>query len=416
MAPVSDLLVSAIRQATKGWLNFLAEAAFPTSQAAQRDGEALVDALARGTPLDRSMVGTLNLLIEFHVEQLTWQSGSEPVPRPPWVDVGPRLRQVRAILEEANQYLDDDVRHRLDECVRRAEGLKFRVDAEVETAENDLRRGELVRLPPRRPVHVSLGPVEWRAIRGTSPPRRRLFVQIGQNPVAIELMLRQDHADPRPRRLQLFARATGHPWNPLDYECLVTDGSRALVPRPVEGLDCVAGDPQLAGWHVAFLAHAGMWSVTVEDLRSPLGVYVRIPARVEGECCLCGDEIEARGGWTAGNNAQPLMSGRCCDKCDKEKVTPARAAQYVRNTAGQGEPKAQYVLGVMFVEGRGVPQDLVEAYKWFAVASVLASGEEVEKCAKQRDAVAEKLPPTQLAAGQEQAQEWLAAFEKRKKQ
>lgn len=37
------------------------------------------------------------------------------------------------------------------------------------------------------------------------------------------------------------------------------------------------------------------------------------------KCCLCGEKI---GGY--GNNAQPLKDGRCCDKCNVEKVIPAR--------------------------------------------------------------------------------------------
>jgi len=38
-----------------------------------------------------------------------------------------------------------------------------------------------------------------------------------------------------------------------------------------------------------------------------------------GRCCLCGEEFEGYG-----NNAQPLRNGKCCDKCNVEKVIPAR--------------------------------------------------------------------------------------------
>ena len=38
------------------------------------------------------------------------------------------------------------------------------------------------------------------------------------------------------------------------------------------------------------------------------------------KCCICGREFE---GW--GNNPQPVKaSGECCDKCNWEKVIPAR--------------------------------------------------------------------------------------------
>ena len=48
-----------------------------------------------------------------------------------------------------------------------------------------------------------------------------------------------------------------------------------------------------------------------------------------GTCCLCGGEYTR---W--GNNPYPLCnkddySSRCCDKCDTEKVIPAR----IRNAA-----------------------------------------------------------------------------------
>lgn len=42
------------------------------------------------------------------------------------------------------------------------------------------------------------------------------------------------------------------------------------------------------------------------------------------KCCLCGNEIEVVGNWKEGNNAIPLEDGRCCDKCNVEKVIPTR--------------------------------------------------------------------------------------------
>jgi len=44
-------------------------------------------------------------------------------------------------------------------------------------------------------------------------------------------------------------------------------------------------------------------------------------------CCLCGEKIEAREGWSRGNNAEPVKSGRCCDLCNEMKVIPARLNQ-----------------------------------------------------------------------------------------
>jgi hypothetical protein len=32
--------------------------------------------------------------------------------------------------------------------------------------------------------------------------------------------------------------------------------------------------------------------------------------------------------WRDGNNAQPIMDGRCCDECNNTLVIPARLARY----------------------------------------------------------------------------------------
>ena len=37
------------------------------------------------------------------------------------------------------------------------------------------------------------------------------------------------------------------------------------------------------------------------------------------KCTICGEEIKG-----FGNNASPIKVGRCCDKCNQEKVIPAR--------------------------------------------------------------------------------------------
>lgn len=42
------------------------------------------------------------------------------------------------------------------------------------------------------------------------------------------------------------------------------------------------------------------------------------------KCCLCGQDIVPRNGWSQGNNAEPVASGRCCDECNAGIVIPAR--------------------------------------------------------------------------------------------
>lgn len=57
--------------------------------------------------------------------------------------------------------------------------------------------------------------------------------------------------------------------------------------------------------------------------------------RKEGTCCLCGGRFEHYG-----NNPWPLADDeddRCCDKCDAEKVIPARFlyADFIRKLKKQ---------------------------------------------------------------------------------
>jgi TPR repeat protein len=44
------------------------------------------------------------------------------------------------------------------------------------------------------------------------------------------------------------------------------------------------------------------------------------------------------------------------------------AAKWLGKAAEQGEPQAQFGLGVMYANGRGVPQDYAQAVKWFHAA------------------------------------------------
>ena len=46
----------------------------------------------------------------------------------------------------------------------------------------------------------------------------------------------------------------------------------------------------------------------------------------------------------------------------------AQAAQWYRKAAEQGEALAQFNLGVMYADGRGVPQNMAIAKKWLSRA------------------------------------------------
>ena len=81
----------------------------------------------------------------------------------------------------------------------------------------------------------------------------------------------------------------------------------------------------------------------------------------------------------------------------------------VRTRANAGDAEAQFNLGVMHDNGLGVPQDDVEAYKWFSLATTYADASQGETFAEGRDAAAERLTPQQRAEGQKLSREWFAA-------
>ena len=51
------------------------------------------------------------------------------------------------------------------------------------------------------------------------------------------------------------------------------------------------------------------------------------------KCSICKKEIKKTDfGWDKGNNAEPINSGRCCDKCNEEVVLIERIRQFkIRN-------------------------------------------------------------------------------------
>ena len=85
----------------------------------------------------------------------------------------------------------------------------------------------------------------------------------------------------------------------------------------------------------------------------------------------------------------------------------AAAAIWYRKAADQDDTKAQFKLGALYYSGQGVPQDFVQAHRWFNLAAAGASDSEVRKrAATNRDAVAAKMTPAQVAEAQRLASEW----------
>jgi len=83
-----------------------------------------------------------------------------------------------------------------------------------------------------------------------------------------------------------------------------------------------------------------------------------------------------------------------------------RAYRLFANAADQGDTNAQRILGLMYVTGRGIPQDYVAAHMWLNLAAAAASGDDQKNAATLRDETAAKMTPQQIAEAQRLAREW----------
>ena len=76
-----------------------------------------------------------------------------------------------------------------------------------------------------------------------------------------------------------------------------------------------------------------------------------------------------------------------------------------QESAMEGDARSMMALGRLFVQGRGAPQDYIEAHKWFNLAASYG----MEEAIAERDALAEKMTPAQIAMAQERAASWRPA-------
>ena len=93
-------------------------------------------------------------------------------------------------------------------------------------------------------------------------------------------------------------------------------------------------------------------------------------------------------------------NGRGVPEDDREAV------RWYQLAAEQGYASAQFHLGVAYYIGEGVPQDYVQAHKWFNIAASSAEADDRERPAASRDRVAARMTPRQIAEAQRLAREW----------
>jgi hypothetical protein len=75
----------------------------------------------------------------------------------------------------------------------------------------------------------------------------------------------------------------------------------------------------------------------------------------------------------------------------------ATAQGWYEKAAAQGDATAQLNLGVLYADGLGVPQDYMRAYMWFNLAAAHPRGDTQKSAADQRDKVAGRMTPAQIA-------------------
>ncbi len=90
------------------------------------------------------------------------------------------------------------------------------------------------------------------------------------------------------------------------------------------------------------------------------------------------------------------------------RLNNAEAARWYRLAAEQGHVYAQTQLGLMYQEGEGVPQDYVLGHMW----SNLAASQGGKPARENRDILAGKMTPDQIADAQRLAREWKPAAER----
>ena len=82
------------------------------------------------------------------------------------------------------------------------------------------------------------------------------------------------------------------------------------------------------------------------------------------------------------------------------------AVRWYRLAAGQGYAWAQLGLGVMYANGRGVPEDGVQAYAWFSIAAV--QGDDSAEHSKKL--IAESMTREERAQARELARQYWEAY------
>jgi TPR repeat protein len=100
------------------------------------------------------------------------------------------------------------------------------------------------------------------------------------------------------------------------------------------------------------------------------------------------------------------MAAACRKASGKRRIGASAAAS-------QGNAQGQYLLGLLYNSGHGVPESYVQAYKWLNLAAAHATGPKRDFSYRIRDSVATKISPQQIAKAQALTIAWRPILEVR---
>jgi uncharacterized protein len=86
----------------------------------------------------------------------------------------------------------------------------------------------------------------------------------------------------------------------------------------------------------------------------------------------------------------------------------SQARQWYEKAAAHGHALAQNNLAELYFAGLGVPQDYVRAYMWVSLAAVHMKGDEQKQAEENRNDVAGRMTPEQLAEAKRLTQQCMA--------
>lgn len=98
------------------------------------------------------------------------------------------------------------------------------------------------------------------------------------------------------------------------------------------------------------------------------------------------------------NLAMMMEQGRGCP------VNLRKAFYWYEKAANQGDIEAQFNLGVCLTAGKGCDVDIVQAHMWFSLAARKGDADSTSN----RDILAKRLKPEQIAESKKMASDWMA--------